>query len=105
MWINLDKKQIEQIKGALDADEMNLEADKLIAELDRQIAARDAQNEAWIDRAIDEYAKDGEIEIDGDAVVSESDDGGAYVMAWVFAEKTDEEKQAEEEAAETGDEA
>lgn len=35
--------------------------------------------------ASDEHHRDGEIEIDEtQTVVSESDDGGAYVMAWVW---------------------
>lgn len=50
-----------------------------------------------VDRKVDPYTKaafearnrDGELEIDSRTVVSESDDGGAYVMAWVWV--TDEE--------------
>lgn len=34
--------------------------------------------------ASDEWHRDGEIEIDSDAVVSRSEDGGAYVAAWVW---------------------
>jgi hypothetical protein len=46
----------------------------------------------------EEYAKDGEIEVDEDAVVSESDDG-AYVQAWVWVYAP----QADEEEAEVTD--
>lgn len=35
-------------------------------------------------KAQNEIANDGEIEIDEGAVVSLSDDGGAYVQAWVW---------------------
>lgn len=41
-------------------------------------------NEEKRDAAIEAYARDGEIEVDADAVVSESDDNGAYVMAWLW---------------------
>lgn len=34
--------------------------------------------------AINDLQKDGELEIDPDAVVSISEDGGAYVQAWVW---------------------
>lgn len=34
--------------------------------------------------ARDDHCKDGVIEIDDDAVVSEGDDNGAYVQAWVW---------------------
>lgn len=36
------------------------------------------------DRARALYARDGEIEIDDDAVISRGSDGGAYVQAWVW---------------------
>lgn len=36
------------------------------------------------DKARELYAYDGEIEIDGNAVVSRGDDPGAYVAAWLW---------------------
>lgn len=36
------------------------------------------------DMASDLYAKDGVLEIDDEALVSESNDNGAYVQAWVW---------------------
>lgn len=30
------------------------------------------------------HCRDGELEVDGDATVSFSDDGGAYVMGWIW---------------------
>jgi hypothetical protein len=55
-------------------------------------AERENKEEAW-SLAIQQYAKDGEIEIDDDAEVSLSlaEDGnaqGAYVQAWVYVEFT-----------------
>ncbi len=40
--------------------------------------------EEYRDEAYRVWASDGEIEIDADAVVSVSEDGGAYVAAWVW---------------------
>ena len=36
-------------------------------------------------RAKEMYGRDGEVEVDGNAVVSYGDDPGAYVAAWVWA--------------------
>jgi len=44
----------------------------------------------FITKAREQYARDGEIEIDDDAEVSRSTDdilAGAYVQAWVWVEK------------------
>lgn len=38
----------------------------------------------YIEQAQKEYGREGECEIDDDACVSQSDDGGAYVQAWVW---------------------
>lgn len=43
-----------------------------------------------------EYGRDGELEVDDSAQVSDSDEG-AYVMAWVWVESPDNEEDAEEE--------
>lgn len=34
--------------------------------------------------ALDQWQEDGQVEIDDSAVVSEGDDNGAYVQAWVW---------------------
>lgn len=44
----------------------------------------DLDNDEWIRLAREEWQEDGSIEIDDDAVVSISSDGGAYVQAWVW---------------------
>ena len=49
----------------------------------------------YIQKAKQLYERDGEIEIDADATVSEGDDPGAYVQAWVWVPSGE---------AETGDE-
>ena len=36
-----------------------------------------------------EYENEGEIEVDNNALVSEGDEDGAYVAAWVWVSKTD----------------
>ena len=41
------------------------------------------------------WQSDGSVEIDSDAVVSESSDGGWYVQAWVWVDKPDEEDDEE----------
>jgi len=41
-------------------------------------------DEWYVQRAIDTLYRDGECEIDSDAIVSNGDDAGAYVQAWVW---------------------
>src|ERR1700712_713551 len=43
----------------------------------------------YIEAAKNQYGSEGECEIDELSVVSESDDGGAYVMAWVWVSDSD----------------
>lgn len=38
----------------------------------------------FIEKAREQYAKDGEIEIDDDALLTGQHEGGAYVQAWVW---------------------
>jgi len=38
----------------------------------------------WLEKARSDYGTDNGIEFDDDAVVSVSNDGGAYVAAWVW---------------------
>lgn len=44
----------------------------------------DAEVEAYVAQARKQYHRDGEIEVDHNAVVSHGHDGGAYVLAWVW---------------------
>jgi hypothetical protein len=62
--------------------------DRLIA-LARERSQRqtkETQRQDAIYRALawEEWHRDGEVEVDDNAVVSVSDDGGAYVQAWVW---------------------
>ena len=50
---------------------------------------RDPDDERLIELARAVWAKDGEIEIDDNAVVSRGDDPGAYVAAWVWVSDPD----------------
>lgn len=45
--------------------------------------------------------REGELEVDGDAIVSESADGGAYVMAWLWVSDEDAGVERDEEEDET----
>ena len=46
-----------------------------------------AKDKKYILKARELYQKDGEIEIDDNAVVSRGDSDGVYVAAWVFVYK------------------
>jgi hypothetical protein len=54
---------------------------------------QEARLKPYADAAREQYHRDGSIEIDeysgGFAIVSESDDPGAYVMAWVWVDDAD----------------
>jgi len=65
----------DDIKGAM----RELEDAVLAAAEPGHTPARDAAKRL--------HHRDGELEIDDDAVVSPSEDGGAYVSAWVFIRK------------------
>jgi hypothetical protein len=55
-----------------------------------------AEDNLYIKAAHENHYREGELEFDDSAVVSESDDEGAYVMAWVWV--TDEEAGATRQA-------
>ena len=46
--------------------------------------SKDERNDRIREMAHDFYHREGEIEIDFNAVVSEGNDNGAYVQAWVW---------------------
>ena len=46
--------------------------------------SEDERNDRIREMAREEYVREGEIEVDDNAVVSEGDDNGAYVQAWVW---------------------
>jgi len=45
---------------------------------------KEARRLKIVQMARDEYEREGEIEIDDNAKLSEGDDNGAYVQAWVW---------------------
>lgn len=47
-----------------------------MSDLEREVKIREKARALW--------GREGEIEIDSSAVVSEGDDNGAYVQAWVW---------------------
>ena len=55
---------------------------KAVDDADSDVALSDLYRE----KAHDEHHRDGECEIDDGAIVSFSDDGGAYVQSWVWVE-------------------
>ncbi len=57
---------------------------KVFAEQDH-----DQDTDAYVSAAEDRYAEEGSIEVDAPTVVSVSDDGGAYVMAWLWVSNGD----------------
>ena len=59
------------------------------------LLGEDSKDSPYVRAAIDIYARDAVLEIDDRSIVSESEDGGAYVMAWRWVgddELTDEER-------------
>lgn len=58
---------------------------------DREDAASGrAGRRAWVDAADNvDLCREGDLEVDGDALVSEGDDSGCYVQAWVWVSQAD----------------
>lgn len=92
-FIHLDDEDVGMIVEAL-ADRFGVDVDldppadgrsgalvKRIKELRGERSERDRK---IVDMAHDECHVDGETEVDDDAIVSEGDDNGAYVQAWVW---------------------
>jgi hypothetical protein len=54
-------------------------------------------DEWYVQRAEDTLHRDGEVEIDDGALVSNGDDAGAYVQAWVWVPDDDDSDNTEED--------
>lgn len=85
MWINLEKQVLEEWAKLLETNG----APESAAELRKKIEdAFHEDNAAWVSAAKELYQRDGEVEVDeqsdGSAMISVSEDGGAYVLAWVW---------------------
>ncbi len=50
---------------------------------------QDENMDAYVSAARQQYVDEGSIEVDDPTIVSVSDDGGAYVMAWVWVTNAD----------------
>lgn len=70
---------------------------------DRTLPPEERERNEKIIALARKHEREGEIEIDDDAVVSEGDDNGAYVQAWIWVSFYDTEldKEKEEEDAES----
>ena len=95
MWINLNDPEIQLIKDALtpfggDAGKRQL--------FERIESRKDAPDDAKYRAAAKKKARNGELGIDNDAVVSKGGDPGAYVMSWIWV--YDSEAGIEEESSE-----
>jgi hypothetical protein len=96
MWINLPKAEVGRLRKAIVSVGLDVKVggplDRLLEKLDE--ALRDDKNPVLREyrRRAKKMYKEGELEIDDDAVVSKGDDAGAYVQAWVWVEDEDDDK-------------
>jgi len=80
MWLNVTDKDFLKICRALNA--AGDDSSRLTHEI---LLWKEGQRKlAKYRRAAKKFQKDGEIEIDRDAIVSKGADAGAYVMAWMW---------------------
>jgi hypothetical protein len=84
MWINLPRHQLELLAGRM------VDSDPALATyIHEWIAdAHRPENDQWVEAAKEKHQDEGDVEVDeqsdGSALISISDDGGAYVLAWVW---------------------
>jgi len=81
MWINVPG---DDLKIALcHLRSCGPAAEAIAKRIEESVANRkDPQLAEYVGAAIELFAKDGELEVDDDAVVSKGGDAGAYVMCW-----------------------
>lgn len=86
MWLRMGKSDAEQVVAAL----LKANNDKLAGAVHAAILSSelDEIDEAFLEAA-QKTQNYGEVEVDEDAVVSVSSDGGAYVMSWVWLDAED----------------
>ena len=80
MWLNVTDKDFLKICQALNKGDGN--SKKLAHEL--LLRRQEQKKLAKYRKAAEKFQKEGEIEIDRDAIVSKGADPGAYVMAWMW---------------------
>lgn len=104
-WIYLTDAQKNMVVAALDDQPASEAARLLRATITSAFEPLNDEDDQILSIAQDmRYVRDGEVEIDnpgeGKTVISASDDNGAYVMAWVWADFSgtplDKENQPEE---------
>ena len=92
MWINLDVIEAARVMNALRSskgDGPAEAADIALAEKIEQAVTAIDPADPYVEAAVERWSRDGEIEIDEDAVVSRGDDPGAYVMGWLWVTNED----------------
>lgn len=88
MWINFTDTETEALKNAL-KDELTWEDRQLLAQAVVRMKP-DEDHEAYLAAAKEAVRnKEGELEVDDDAVISAGGDPGAYVMAWLWVPNED----------------
>lgn len=92
MWVRLDDQHVKALKRLEVSGSKRHQAAlrsllKRIAKLEAE--AKDPVLRKYVDGADELHGREGEIEFDGDAVVSKGKDAGAYVMGWVWVYDSD----------------
>lgn len=110
-WVCFMNDEIEALKRVLDdatmwqnvRDGASPDADAISKRL-AIFMAPDSKDQRYRDAAENlNFVRDGECEIDSNAVVSKGGDPGAYVMAWVWVYDDDAGIEPEEDADAPGD--
>lgn len=78
-WAHFSNEDLPAALKALRAEKLHHQAREA-----ERVNKRDKIDEQFFKAAKDKRQKDGEVEFDDDAIVSVSEDKGAYVMAWVW---------------------
>ena len=77
-------KDVEEAWSTGTKKELATAVDTCLLAIKAATKKRTKKEAAYFEQAKELWHRDGECEIDSDAVVSVSDDGGAYVQAWVW---------------------
>jgi precorrin-3B methylase len=88
-WVSFTNEELTALQDILvnGVSYLDPNRQKIIDRINQYLAP-DAKNQEYRDAAEQlDWVRDGECEVDDHAVVSEGDDG-AYVMAWVYVERT-----------------
>lgn len=78
-----DIEKDRDISGIVMVDDV-IELYHQVKKIEAEYAQDKAIEDRYREKADEEHGRDGECEIDDDAVVSISEDGGAYVASWVW---------------------